>query len=84
MLIECSLGGRKSGGEVIVIEGRVDDFVAVLGEVRRLDAAWDRVPPVEEEDFHGVEISFSLRQFGQYHGAGVLTGLGLRLRHMAQ
>src|SRR5438093_117012 len=25
-----------------------------------------------------------LTQFGQYHGAGVLTGLGLRRRHRAQ
>lgn len=29
----------------------------------------------------GIEIG---AQFGQYHGAGVLTGLGLRLRHLAQ
>lgn len=29
-------------------------------------------------------MSFSLRQAGQYQGAGVFTGLGLRLRHLAQ
>jgi hypothetical protein len=28
--------------------------------------------------------SISLRQFGQYQGAGVFTGFGLRLRHLAQ
>jgi len=26
----------------------------------------------------------NFKQFGQYHGAGVLTGFGLRLRHFAQ
>jgi hypothetical protein len=28
--------------------------------------------------------AFSFRQAGQYQGAGVLTGFGLRLRHLAQ
>jgi hypothetical protein len=28
--------------------------------------------------------SFSLRQNGQYQGAGVFTGLGLLVRHIAQ
>ena len=28
--------------------------------------------------------SASCKQLGQYHGAGVLTGLGLRLWHLAQ
>jgi hypothetical protein len=28
--------------------------VAVIREVRRLDAAGDRLPAVEEEDFHGL------------------------------
>jgi hypothetical protein len=37
--------------------------------------AHDSVAPVSAVD---------LRQFGQYHGAGVLTGFGLRLRHLAQ
>ena len=31
-----------------------------------------------------VRASFCLRQFGQYQGAGVFTGLGLRLRHLAR
>lgn len=31
-----------------------------------------------------VEASISLRQAGQYQGAGIFTGLGLRLRHLAQ
>lgn len=52
------------------------------------DGKWDRVPrfvrgllPVW---ISGAEASLSLRQFGQYQGAGVLTGFGLRLRHLAQ
>ena len=28
--------------------------------------------------------SFSFRQVGQYQGAGILTGFGLRLRHLAK
>ena len=31
-----------------------------------------------------LAFSFSGWQFGQYQGAGVFTGLGLRLRHLAQ
>ncbi len=31
-----------------------------------------------------VLSSISFKQAGQYHGAGVLTGVGLRLRHLAQ
>jgi hypothetical protein len=33
---------------------------------------------------YGVFAACSLRHLGQYHGAGVLTGFGLRLRHVAQ
>ena len=32
----------------------------------------------------GAEASFFLRQLGQYQGAGVFMGFGLRLRHLAQ
>jgi hypothetical protein len=35
--------------------------VAVLGEVRRFDATRDRLPAVEEKDFHG--------NFGKYRSA---------------
>jgi hypothetical protein len=34
---------------------------------------------------HGTPApSLSFRQFGQYQGAGVFTGFGLLLRHVAQ
>ena len=50
MLVELGLGGRQSGVEVAVIEGRVYDLVAVLNEVGRFDPTGDRMPAVEEED----------------------------------
>lgn len=46
MLIEFSLGGRYSSGEIIVIECRIDDLVAVIFQVGRFDATRDRVPPL--------------------------------------
>ena len=52
--------------EVLVGQLRVDDLVAVLGQEGRLDAAWDRLPAVEEEDFHR-----------RFHFAGFL-GVGAR------
>jgi hypothetical protein len=39
---------------------------------------------VEEKNSHGIKASVSLRQFGQYQGAGAFTGFGLLLRHLAQ
>src|SRR5437763_12685141 len=51
-------------------------------------AEWPVYPPrrgmTKEEDGHAIGASSSLRQFGQYQGAGVVTGFGLRLRHLAQ
>ena len=40
-------------GEIIVIERRVNDGVAVILKVGRFDAAWDRLPTVKKEDGHG-------------------------------
>jgi hypothetical protein len=46
--------------------------------------------PLSEEAVKGyteaefVAWSSSLRQIGQYHGAGVFTGLGLRFPQIAQ
>ena len=79
MLIELGLGSLDCQREVIVIEGRIQDFVAVVLEVDWLYATWDGVPAVEEKDFHRADASRLLRQFGQYHGAGIVTAFGLRL-----
>ena len=84
VLVELVLGDPDGLLEVVVGQLRVDDLVAVVLEVGRFDAARNRLPAVEEEDGHGAKPAFALRQFGQYHGAGVLTGFGLRLRHLAQ
>ena len=42
--------------EVLVGQLRVDDLVAVLGQEGRFDAAWDRLPAVQEEDFHRLRL----------------------------
>jgi hypothetical protein len=51
-MVAFGLGGADGLVEVVVIEGRVDDLVAMIGEVGRLDAARNRMPAVEEEDSH--------------------------------
>jgi hypothetical protein len=34
-----------------------DHLLAMLRPIARLYAAWDRLPSVEEEDFHGVVVA---------------------------
>jgi hypothetical protein len=51
-MVAFGLGGADGLVEVVVIEGRVDDLVAVIGEVGRLDTSRNRMPAVEEEDLH--------------------------------
>ena len=43
--VELGLGGAHRLGEVVVIQGGVDDLVAVLRQVRRLDAAGGECQP---------------------------------------
>ena len=50
MLVKLGLGCGESSGEIFVGKFRVDDRVAVVLEIGRLDAARDRLPAVEEED----------------------------------
>jgi hypothetical protein len=57
--------------------------MAVSFQIGWLHTAWDRLPPVEEKDSHRPDDSLNLRQFGQYHGAGVVTGIGLRFLRFA-
>jgi hypothetical protein len=54
MLVELSLGGSDGGFEIVVVKFWIDDLVAVVLEVGRFGAAWDRMPAVEEEDGHGI------------------------------
>ena len=70
-----------------MVQGRLDDLMAVAPQVGRLHAPDNRVPAVEVENLPSNAASLSAiaaRHRGQYHGAGVLTGLGLRFRHFAQ
>ena len=53
VLVVRRLSSADGSVEVIVVESRIDDCVAVLLHARRFDAAWNGVPAVEEEDFHG-------------------------------
>src|SRR6516165_8870506 len=46
VLIELGLGDPDRLVEVLIGQLRVDDLVAVLHQVGRFDAAWDRLPAV--------------------------------------
>ncbi len=59
MRVELGLGDPDGLGKIIVGQRRVDDFVAVIDQVGRFDAAGNRTPAVEEEDFHGDIVSAS-------------------------
>ena len=52
--VELGLGDANSGIEIVIGQGRVDDFVAVVLEVGRFHTARNRLPAVKEEDFHGT------------------------------
>ena len=55
MFVELGLGDADGLLHVLIGQRRVDDLVAVVFQVGRLHAAWDRVPAVQEKDFHGAE-----------------------------
>ncbi len=57
LLIIFGLGDANGGIEVVVGECEIEDGVAVGFEVSRLEAAWSRLPTVEEENFHDGEGS---------------------------
>jgi len=57
--------GADGLGEVVVGELGVQDSVLVILEVRRFDAAWDRLPAVWEEDGHGGIVSVGGDATGQ-------------------
>ena len=63
MPVELLLGDLDGLGEILVGQLRIDDFVAVLGQKRRFDAAGNRSPAVKEEDFHeGKHLPFRMRR----------------------
>ena len=52
MLVKRCLGSRRSAFKIIIVKGWVDDFVAVVLQIARLDATRSRVPAVEKKDLH--------------------------------
>ena len=52
MLIKFGLGDADGGIKIVVRQGWIQDFVSVVLEVGRLQAARSRVEAVEEEDVH--------------------------------
>ena len=50
MLIEFGLGDANCGVEIVVGQMGIEDFVAVLLQIGRLQAAWSGLPAVEEKD----------------------------------
>ena len=69
MLIELGLGGLECPREVIVIERRVDDCVSVAFKLGRLDAAWDGMPAVKEEDSHDNSASWRASEINIVSGS---------------
>ena len=54
--VELRLGGGNRNGEVVVVQRRVDDRMAVRLEKRRLHPAGNRSPTVQEKNDHVVRI----------------------------
>lgn len=71
MLIELCLGDSCSLGEAIVGQLGNYDFVTMLGEVGRFDAARDRMAAVQEEEIHAISrftCLFHVMSPDQRHG----------------
>src|SRR5262249_10377444 len=52
MPVVLGLGGEHGPVEVLVVQRWIDDLVAVLDQVRRLDSTGNRMPAVKEEYLH--------------------------------
>jgi hypothetical protein len=46
------LGDLDRFVEILVTQLRIDDLMAVLRQIGRLDVARDRLPAVQEENYH--------------------------------
>src|SRR5262249_17458507 len=57
VLVELGLGYLDGLAEVLVGQLRVDDGMGVPGQEGRFDAAGDRLPAVQEEDFHASSLA---------------------------
>lgn len=61
LLVEFGLGECQSGVEVTVIKDWIGDLVAVIIEIGQLDSPRNRVPTVEEEDFHQLNFEKGIK-----------------------
>lgn len=52
MPVKLALGDFNGFVEILIGQGRIENFVSVLDEIGRLDAAGNRLPAVKEEDSH--------------------------------
>jgi hypothetical protein len=57
VFVELGPGDPDSRLEILVGQLRVDDLVAVLGQVSWFNAAWDRLPAVKEQNFHWIILA---------------------------
>jgi hypothetical protein len=64
VLVEFALGDPDGLLEVLVRQLGIQDGVATLGQVGRFDAARNRLPAVEEEDFHEARRIIANHAFG--------------------
>src|SRR6516165_8199730 len=54
--VELGLGDPDRFGKVLVGQLGIDDLMSVFGKERRLHAARNRLPAVQEKDLHGVVV----------------------------
>ena len=60
--VELGLGNGNGLIEVVIGQGRIQDRVAVLTEIGRLDAAFCRTKAVEVEDEHHQVLGSDIRE----------------------
>jgi hypothetical protein len=58
-VVELGLGYANRLLGVLIGKSRIENFVAMMDEESRFDAAWTRLPAVEEQDFHGGNLSLT-------------------------
>jgi hypothetical protein len=67
MFVKFGLSDVNSGFEIVIGKCGIQDFVTMIFEKRRFQAARSRGPAVEEEEFHGCEAE-ECRGVREYFG----------------
>jgi len=68
------LGDPDGGIEVVFGQGGIEDFVAVVIQVGRFEAARRRLPVVQEEEFHGDIVAHPVRLGQHVHTLAIRLG----------